>query len=73
MMPSREFLVRQAVLNAVPKCWPASSEWYGVGRTLKNMGCEHAGMVALSVLPFIRAEFYVLVARYEMAEVSYCK
>ena len=37
-MPSREFLVRQAILNAVPRHLPYAVKAWGVAGTLRKLG-----------------------------------
>lgn len=64
-IPSRDFLVRQAVLNAVPKCWPATAELSGVAGALRKMRCDDgATQIEAMVLPFIRVEYRALASHY---------
>ena len=65
-LPSREALIRQAVLNAVPIVFPISAEQLGISRTLIkrdytswNPQTFYGGALA----PVVLAEFAKLVAR----------
>lgn len=42
MMPSRDFLVRQAVLNAAQDYWPATVRYHGMAYALDSL--SHGGI-----------------------------
>ena len=64
-MPSREFLVRQAVLNGLQKCWPNTFKMHGAAETIRVMGCHaHELFVSASLEPYIRAEYRKLVEKH---------
>ena len=62
-MPSREFLVRQAILNAVPKHLPYAFKAWGVPKTLRYLCADVALSNAFAAA--ITAEFNHLYDQWE--------
>ena len=68
MTPSRDFMVRQAVLNAAAKRMPATVKYEGVASALRCMTYEEMGWVpTIAFAAVIHAEFHKLAQRYEAA------
>ncbi len=78
-MPSREFLVRQACLNAiVEEIGFGNPPSYILTAYIKGrFDCALRGQtrdgISDSIVPMIRREFRKLVLKFNSAEVSYCK
>lgn len=61
MMPSRDFLIRQAVLNAAHIYWPATVKVDGMARSLSMLSL--GGHVSFPFLSVIKNEFRKLTER----------
>lgn len=67
MSPSREFMVRQAVLNAALRLWPANVELFGVAPTIADMKMVwdmFDGKPTATFAHTVTAEYRALAARY---------
>ena len=62
-MPSREFLVRQAILNAVPNYLPYAFKAWGVAGTLRRIMTNMP--VSYGLEAAIKAEFWHLYAQWD--------
>lgn len=66
-MPSREFLVRQGVMNGIAKCFPATVKNHGLPKACKIMRLDEGVMeVEANALPYILEAFHDLCARYNI-------
>jgi hypothetical protein len=66
--PSRQFMIQQAVLNAVPKVWPATFFIYkSVRGALVSVGYRNATKVSPAFHAHILQEYRTLSARYDEA------
>ena len=74
-LPSREFFVRQAIINWVLLEYPASLKAMGLVACLEwifEANLYH-GIKPTVTVPYIQREFRKLVLKFDSAEVSYCK
>tara|TARA_R110000868_G_C10842833_1_gene760205 strand:- start:165 stop:368 length:204 start_codon:yes stop_codon:yes gene_type:complete len=61
MMPSREFLVRQSILNAARWYWPATVEMEGMTKALTHLA--YGNMITVPFRDAITREYHKLVER----------
>ena len=61
MMPSRDFLIRQAVLNAIRDYWPANVMFMGVSHALRDI--SRGDFISSPFRSVINREFRKLVNR----------
>ncbi len=60
-MPSRDFLVRQAVLNGICEYWPATVKMMGVNNALRDI--SRGDFISFPFRHAINREFHKLVNR----------
>jgi len=66
--PSREFMIRQAILNAVWSDYRASLAWHGSMRAvLCALHADRADSIPGNLIVAITKEFHKLAQRYEVA------